>query len=365
MNIKFVKTKRNPLNNRLLSAFLGFTFALAPLPYLFSCSAIPAHADAGGYSGFTDYISSYATSGAASGLNSDGWAVLAAYWMCKQCLDNPITSDGSYNINNFIGGSGRYYDASGTVHTGSICLAASGLGNVSDGSLPCFESDEGTITIQNPNGGDFNNYVEGSFTVITCSQTYTLARSTVQGELASINAPIYFGNGGSIPSFPWSTVYRDSFVSSLKRATYKISGAFVTNLPSWDISPASLSVYINEVLNPYLEIQYPDTDVPLYVYEPDYEPVYPSEYVTGIPKDWTIENPQLPTAADLEFEHYEEDLTGFHPIQEIKETVDIIKAMDFWWWLTEKTLDSLNLKIFYVIFLTVGVLIFIVWIIGQ
>lgn len=346
------------MKNKFVPLAVAVGFSISSAVSLFSFKPITAYADAGGYAGFTDYISSYAVSGAETGLTTDGWAVLAAYWMCKQCLDNPITSDGSYDITNFIGGAGRYYDAAGTVHTGSICLASSGQGNISDGALPCFESDEGTITIQNPNGGNFNNYVDGAFTVITCSQTYVLARSTMQGELASINAPIYIGNGASIPSFPWSTVYRDSFVQSMKRATYKISGALITGLPSWEISPSNLSVYINEILNPYLEIRYPNSDVPVYVYEPDYDPIYPTDLVTGIPKDWTITNPRLPDIPEIAIDKPIGDL----PVISLS---PYAHGVGFWWALVGEILDVTSLKALCLTFLGAGLLIYCLWRLGR
>ena len=173
------------------------------------------------------------------------------------------------------------------------------------------------------------------------------APSPTTPTISSSNLSSYFYTGSSIVPI----------IGSLTGETYDYT-VTVPDAPN-TVSGVSSAIYDS------LSVSFPKiTEI---WFEPDVtpEPIYPSEFVTGIPKEWTVENPQIPTADDIEFNNYEQDLNEFHPIQQIKETVDIVKAMDFWWWLTEKTMDALNLKIFYVIFLTIGVLIFICWVIGQ
>lgn len=356
-----LKTKK--LNKRFLSAVLGFSFALAPVPYLFSCASVPVYAaDFGEFSGAVDYAvgvtGSDLYSGVTSGAIGFSWVIAALIGIqaYSDIVDGATQQGFSAPDLSEIAFCG-YYNGNGDFRKLTTC-GVSGLTN-----LVFIYADDFNIysTTTNSNG-------------VTYTSGYTLAYPNYVTATDYFN-DLYVGYNGmarfslSSGSSPYPTLLSSY---SLSRFITSQSGSpdYIAKRIETVTLPQPLSMtnanygesYIRDVLVPYVETNYPDM---LYIFEPSYTPEYPTDFVTGIPKDWTIENPQLPTAEDLGFDHYEEDLTGFHPIQEIKETVDIIKAMDFWWWLTEKTLDSLNLKIFYVIFLTVGVLIFIVWIIGQ
>lgn len=399
MNTKSVKRKSVPLCKRIVSALLAAFLFVAPV----LCETLPAFADnvdaRAFVDGSLDLIEEINT------VADDGWDALTEdtrldvlrvialqdrfFRYCADYLEGTtvsVPSDMSYT-------SGFYRYNGSELRSASIYAPSNGsaiptaLGSKSDPPSLVASSPDFTI----------NFWIESSYSASLSTFDYYGALSGSQSEYmvqwsggssgASKQFIVHLTNSSGkvfqsdnyLPNVyrNYGEYYRGVFMSetipNFTRDNYNCfdsavcGGGVSGTLPAGDFNGDQPWNYYNDTLLPIINTYNVDTQYIVYPtgYTVPESPIYPTDFVTGIPKDWTIENPQLPTASDLEFEHYEEDLTGFHPIQEIKETVDIIKAMDFWWWLTEKTLDSLNLKIFYVIFLTVGVLIFIVWIIGQ
>lgn len=373
MKFKSAKMKINPLNKRLCAFLFAVVFAFASVVY--PLKPVRVSADAGEIAGIADFVDmafNFSSGGVPAGWSVNGYAAyIAALWAVHTALNNPIHAGGDWDASSITAIEGKY-NYNGELYP---CVSSS-VGNSfspADGGVNCCRSPHFNVYVLCAGADRLNvGYsVGGSYislrwiyygsvssvsiyansSIISDYSTTNLTNNTINAEFTTDSAYPRIQDG--------ETVWR-YFTFNSPAAIAKLGSSF--QLPSGSLSSGNVNSYINDVLNPYFITQYPDIEP--YVYTP-YVPIYPTDFVTGIPKNWTVENPQLPTATDLEFEHYEDDLTGFHPIQEIKETVDIIKAMDFWWWLTENTLDVLNLKIFYVIFLTVGVLIFIVWIIGQ
>lgn len=108
------------------------------------------------------------------------------------------------------------------------------------------------------------------------------------------------------------------------------------------------------------------TNYPTYIIdeiwvEPDtpIEPIYPTDFVTGIPKDWTIENPPLPTAPYIDFGQGDFDFSK--PSEYLEEVVNEAEALDFWWWLTEKTFKKCGVFEYFLAFITLGFAMFALW----
>lgn len=98
--------------------------------------------------------------------------------------------------------------------------------------------------------------------------------------------------------------------------------------------------------------------------EPDtpVEPDYPTDYITGIPKDWTIKNPDIPEYPHIGFDVPDADFSGIQPSEQIEEYTS---GIGFWWALTSKMLDVTNMKVIAVLALGLGVLGFVLWHLGR
>lgn len=175
----------------------------------------------------------------------------------------------------------------------------------------------------------------------------------------------YTGSGNTV-SFSCYT-YSDSIpvLSSRRISSSNLVGGFPSDLvfPSGSLSKASPWEYYNDVLIPFLQNEYPDTPVDLMPipYEEPYEPIYPTDFVTGVPKDWTITNPQLPEIPDLDFQIPTADFDSLD-VSPIRQN---LSGVGFWWDLLETVLDTTAFKGLFLAFAIIGLAIFVLWKLGA
>lgn len=141
-------------------------------------------------------------------------------------------------------------------------------------------------------------------------------------------------------------------------------GGANTNIvfPTGTVSKAEPWEYFNDNLVPHLIDTYPDIP-PEYlppVYTPDtpYDPIYPTDFVTGIPKDWTITNPQLPDIPSIGIQKPDADLPTIS-------LTPYTNGVSFWWALVGDILDTTALKSLCITFLGVGLLVYCLWRLGR
>lgn len=132
-----------------------------------------------------------------------------------------------------------------------------------------------------------------------------------------------------------------------------------TNYPT--LTPDNIGGYIENVLNP----AYPDVDLKYYPsgdpVEPTETPIYPTDFVEGIPKAWTVENPRLPSySLDLQLPTADFD------------TVDVSTPLEqhatgirFWWAMLGEVLDHFGVKELVVFALALGLIVTILTRLGR
>lgn len=216
--------------------------------------------------------------------------------------------------------------------------------------------------------------------VSTSIRYYTLQASTgdsgVYTSLTVDDTFDYFISNYSTsaysPSFTM-TATRDYIpvISSGGRVSSSVSiGGFPKQVifPSGNVSKASPWDYYNDLLIPYLQDTYPDFPPEYFppAYEPEtpdipYEPIYPTDFVTGVPKDWTITNPQLPSIPDLDFQIPTADFESLD-VSPIRQN---LSGVGFWWDLLETVLDTTAFKGLFLAFAIIGLAIFVLWKLGA
>lgn len=196
----------------------------------------------------------------------------------------------------------------------------------------------------------YNDLSPGGYNLIDDAGFFTNFYSSAPYSAGFVNvsrsSPPVFSRGSS-------AIYLELSNSSLVEA-----------LPSGSISISEPWQYYNDVLLPAMRDVAPSVPDQYFVFptgynEPLPDPVYPSEYVTGIPKDWTIENPPLPTAPYIDFGQGDFDFSK--PSEYLEEVVNEAEALDFWWWLTEKTFKKCGVFEYFLAFITLGFAMFALW----
>lgn len=382
------KKKRD--NKKPLAVALGVILALAPGAVIIdNLEPVPVYADAGEFAGLQDYINNVFavdSSGNPSALfDLQGFtAYLAALWTVNQCLQNPIYSE-PVLVSSFNTVSGEF------IHNGSRYTCITGFPSetstsLSDGGFVCAESPLFNIHLSfAPNDGLSHTYSVSQ--TMANTSTYVIGSWSFQRTDSSGNLHLTFhgsGNGiledaeispsvgntsfqirytfsSNLPVIPSGASVFDYLVRVRSNATYlPIAGNGIRPyLPDSDSSYASLD-YISNVLNPYYINEYPDIEP--YVYVP-YSPEFPdpSDAYPGIPKDWTIKNPQLPTSPQIGFNAYNVDTSDFDVSATLTEYTD---GFGFWWWLTGKCLDVTNTKGIVIAAIILGLVGFILWRLG-
>lgn len=147
-------------------------------------------------------------------------------------------------------------------------------------------------------------------------------------------------------------------------AGYTYIGGFnyTYDMPSGDFDLEKPWLYYNDVLLPDLRSKLPDAPDDVFVYPYGYdtpiEPIYPTDFVTGVPKDWTITNPQLPEIPEIGIDKPSGDLPTIS-------LAPYAHGVGFWWALVGEILDTTALKTLCITFLGVGLLIYCLWRLGR
>lgn len=347
-------------------------------------SPVPVYADFGELSGISDYLDFAFGEGAMGGASSSpAWALdgfpayLGALWMADLILNNPLQLGGGLDFQNAVCITGLY-SVGGSVRRGFITLAD----NVTTGAdrFVLAESSDFSIALAcSPYNG------HGGLT----GRTYT--STSTSGSTLRTNYDFHNSDGGRIE---YDFIFTDgkSFFNDYTRRVSSTSYNFhyavgiSSNVPALSsgesiskyfssnpslfmgqgvkpyippYSGADLNDYVINVLNPYYLNLYPDIEP--YVFAP-YSPEFPdpSDVYPGIPRDWTVINPDLP---DVEKKHLtlpdfswsSIDLSG---IQEVSHGVG------FWWALLGKAFDDFHLMPVTLLVVGLAVVGFVLWKLG-
>lgn len=108
------------------------------------------------------------------------------------------------------------------------------------------------------------------------------------------------------------------------------------------------------------------TNFPTYIIdeiwiEPDtpIQPIYPTDFVTGIPKDWTVENPPLPTSPQIDIDVPDATLPDLSGLTEYTDGVG------FWWALTGHIMDVFGIRTIVLLLIGIGVFAFVIYRLGA
>lgn len=367
------------MKNRRFTPYLvlaGFTSALITTNLAFE-EPVPVHADFGNFDGAVDYIAGLSDDEVvALGSSAGGGYVAGAVLGIYLCTKNPLQVGEKYSADSLTIIPGQYIsyrDGVRTLKFGTV-LAHSGTNVPSSGGFTFAYSDDfelrtttaGSIIISyNASSSSDGQY---NITALDNNQNYVSQIWTdVKGYFTNVNVGTSFWGGNvallpsSLPTLTYgSAIPCNSSDWNIRPALLK-AGQTVT-LPSGDIDPVDPMVYIDNVLRPFVEINYPD-----YIYllpEPEPEPPQyaTDDIVPGIPKDWTIINPELPTAPHFEINVPDADFS----VLDVSETIaQYVIPIGFWFTLLDQTLDALHLKVILYVALAFGLLIYIVWKLGR
>lgn len=138
-----------------------------------------------------------------------------------------------------------------------------------------------------------------------------------------------------------------------------------SSLPISDTYPTITSDnaldYISDVLNPYMVENVPDLEP--YLYNPHVgEPIFPTgDTVSGMPKEWTIKNPALPSY-NLDLQLPTADYSTVDVATPIEQNASGIR---FWWAMFGTLLDHFGLKSLVVLACALGLFLLILTRLGR
>lgn len=337
---------------------------------LIPVNPVPVHADVGEFAGAIDYFTSL-SSEEVLGLGSGGFAVAAAVWAVQQALEHPVESLGEIEASSLACFSGIYYtDTTSTnrqYHVGTVSVY-SGSFNVSDGDGIAFlGGDDYDVVLRFLGNYEscFSRATQNgtsqfivTFGGLRASSTYAYqlynyvdndtAYTTASTSMADMEFNV--GLGDAIPGY--------QNMASLARWAYRgesrpdlIGRGVKVDLPAGVIN----SDYVNTIIR-WVNEYYPSYS--FLFPEPPPDPIYPTDFVTGIPKDWTIVNPQLPEIPEIGIDKPTGDLPTIS-------LAPYAHGVGFWWALVGEILDTTALKTMCITFLSVGLLIYCLWRLGR
>ena len=338
----------------------------------FCCRPVPVYADSSDYEAYIDAGIDLAQAAASeNGLTNSVAQYYGMFCLLRACIAlNTENPDGVEMPTNNIGTVGRYYyngeHKLGTAlsYGGYRFFADTGQGF----SAPIFECPDGEILV------GVENVSASGVSISTGSLNYLFAdwTSNLRFSVDSVGTfeGHYCGVSVGTTESEWNSINATTSPSYIYRPgnehPSQIIGASVGfSAPAAGFVPGENVDYLNNVMLPYfrnipeIEPYVPDPYVP----ETPYEPIYPTgEFVTGIPKDWTIENPDIPEYPHIGFDIPDADFDVIKPSEQIAEYTD---GIGFWWALTSRLLDVTNLKVIAVLALGLGVLGFVLWRLGR
>lgn len=385
------KKKRD--NKKPLAVALGVILVLAPGAVIIdNLEPVPVYADAGELAGLTDFLDA-GMAVDSSGVPSAAWNLngYAAYtsglWAIRECLKHPIEGT-TWTLSSCASVSGKYYLYNQLYPCISVCVSG-GKYAPDEGSFNLFQSPKFSITYQVFHNDQSYRDFDLSFSIYSSSgSTYVTTRAknapNESGTIGSFRGAVAFRcSGGVFDDYVLNyttgstvTVSRNLKYSSnipvldpsqglsyyLQAGTnsHAIAGDWVRGtFPGSADTPITLD-YIQDVYNPWYVEQYPELEP--YIYAP-YSPEFPdpSDAYPGIPKEWTIKNPQLPTSPSIGLNAYKPDLSEMNPSESIME---YDSGFDFWWWLTNQALTHTNTKTIVLLAILLGLVGYLLWHLG-
>lgn len=366
------------MKNRRFTPYLvlaGFTSALITTNLVFE-DPVPVHADFGEFASLTDYVDA-ASGSDAVGIASAAPAVAGGLWAIRVALENPIHASGYVDASTINYLSGIYY-LDGVEKIGSLCYEAGNF--ATDTGLVVCGSDDYYITISGASQGYVMENYQGVIQFLGRCSSYDSSESiffsnsiqhTLVGGSYLCGSPGFYRGCeftfSRVASFTSTTTLSEFLAPSDIQGNSHIPAcpfqAFQTfTLPSGDIDYSNPDLYLENVFRPWVELNYPD-----YVYLLPEAPQPSSEYATddivpGIPKDWTIINPDLPSAPHFEISKPDADLTVLDPSVTLS---DFSNPIGFWFTLLDRTLDAVHLKPILFVALAFGLLTYIFWKLGR
>lgn len=264
MKVKFCKA---------FKAVCGVFLAILVAFYsLFSMPVTPVYAD--------DQDDLFAWMAYLYGLGSDaikaipgGQYVAPAVWAVTLCLSNPIQAGHTVSASS-ISTVGGYYTIDGVEYFGTALLSGDFNYSGSDGGLVVAEGEHFRfkyLLSGTPSQTSYSSQLSGSVYIQTFSGAPGLQVSVIcdKGDYFPSTTSLYTSsgyfdayfrvlNGGSpVALVPRTTTYfaRSSSVSDL------LGQAVVVTLPEGDIDPNDPYTYIENVLRPWVQENYPDAEV--------------------------------------------------------------------------------------------------------
>lgn len=306
-----------------------------------------------------------------------GW--ICALYHLKQTYDTQqLYLSRDWENSNFGTIDGYYIDTSGHRKLCTVFEYNTRWTNPSsvDASIPFVSAYDYVIRCTVPSNRDFYTYYSASSAppryVVYCNGTITSSSSTYFAGSRSDSTGF-----ASRPGFTSLVdVYPANYSLSQAFGTWMISNnnqplmrvgnipATVNYLPELDTFDISnVDAYVSGSFYNYVATNYPD-----YIYLVP-EPVTPTEsptyddgdIVSGIPRDWTITNPQIPTSPVLALDTPDGDITDLTPGDTFS---NYTSGVGFWWALTSKILDTFDIKTLVIAVLCVGFALFALYKIG-
>lgn len=327
---------------------------------------VTVHADAGEFAGAVDYFTGL-SSAEAQALDPAGFAVAGAVFAVDQALKHPIEGIGAIDASSMTTFSGVYSIGSGAdrqIKLGTVSIY-SGSFNASDG--------DGIAFVYSEDYDDICRFY-GNFASIRGRATQNGTQFII--DLAGLGGSGYMqiynfrdntsANTGSSYQ-PWLSfnVHTSNFIPTYKDVNFIAQYGYLGNsrpdlignakqveLPAGTIDSNYPQIVINWVAENYPEYSYLFPDMPP-------EPIYPSEYVTGIPKDWTIENPVLPTSPQMDIDIPEASLPDLSGLTEYT------NGVGFWWSLTGWIMDTFGIREIVLLLIGLGVFAFLLYRLGA
>lgn len=340
------------------------TIAVSPALFV---APVPAHADFGEFAGAVDYFTGLDSAQVLS-LDPAGFAVAGAVFAANQALNHPITGVGaidSSNLTTFCGvyrkrnTSSEFEYKLGTVSVYSESFNASdgeGMAFLASDDYDCVCRFYGTFTsvkasaTQNGQsfmiglgglGGtgllEFHNY-KNSETASTPSSYQAYSMFNVN----TYSSPGVYYSMQDFAALSYQGNSRPDVIGYAKQV----------QMPAGTIDSDYPQILINWVNENYPEYNYLFPDVP-----PD--PIYPTDFVTGIPKDWTVENPPLPTSPQMDISIPEATLPDLSGLTEYTDGVG------FWWALMGHIMDIFGIRTIVLLLIGIGVFAFVIYRLGA
>lgn len=347
--------------------------ALAVVSCLSVYDPIPVHADFGNFGDTVDYITSASGSDAEHLVDSPvaGWFLLL--YALRQFATDYDQMSVDMNASQYAEMTGLYYDANGEKKVISLLF----YDNVSN---PSFNTGLDRIFVYCDDFGLYATIAPGNYINVTYNSNagYILVSGGYQQTCTISSTSQTFLAGSLSSQYPYYCKNFRSYIPNL--ANTALSSRFSTNfnfngdaimgdvdsttpvpLPSGTINFADLDSYVQGPFREYVTQYYPD-----YIYLlPDPEPEPPQyatdDIVPGIPKEWTIINPELPTSPHL-------DLTipdgEFQDIDPGETFTGFSSGVGFWWAMVNEILNTFHIKTLALALLAVAVAIFALYKIG-